>query len=269
MIGGTPCPPEVPAPSNVSNFDQQLNRTVYARATRSQRFVFVPIAAHLPRAPCHPLRARVPRGAAVRRPRPASAAPSPRRSTWDTQLGDEGCATWARPRKRRGACSRRSNSSADSAATRSATRGAFRATPARGAAPAPGGVLTSAPLWFLLVRASTRTRRRCIAASTVSDEEARRLAAALEHATTQALKALEELDLYSNKISDEMRHLGDALARGAAPRLGVTGGARRARRSATRGRATRARCLAEGEVPALEKLDLINNEIGDEAAPPV
>ena len=53
------------------------------------------------------------------------------------------------------------------------------------------------------------------------DEEARRLAAALEDATAQgALKALEKLSLVSNKIGDEgMRHLGDALARGAAPAL--------------------------------------------------
>ena len=53
------------------------------------------------------------------------------------------------------------------------------------------------------------------------DEEARRLAAALEHAHAQgSLKALEKLDLQYNKIGDEgMRHLADALARGAAPAL--------------------------------------------------
>ena len=53
------------------------------------------------------------------------------------------------------------------------------------------------------------------------DEEARRLAAALEHATAQgALKALETLNLMYNKIGDEgLRHLSDALARGAAPAL--------------------------------------------------
>ena len=53
------------------------------------------------------------------------------------------------------------------------------------------------------------------------DEEARRLAAALEHATAQGgLKALETLNLSQNKIGDEgVRHLGDALARGAAPAL--------------------------------------------------
>ena len=53
------------------------------------------------------------------------------------------------------------------------------------------------------------------------DEEARRLAAALEHAHAQgALKALERLDLEENKIGDEgLRHLGDALANGAAPAL--------------------------------------------------
>jgi hypothetical protein len=52
-------------------------------------------------------------------------------------------------------------------------------------------------------------------------EEARRLAAALEHATAQgALKSLEVLDLNSNKIGDEgLRHVADALARGAAPAL--------------------------------------------------
>ena len=54
-----------------------------------------------------------------------------------------------------------------------------------------------------------------------ADEEARRLAAALEHATAQgALKALKKLWLHDNKIGDEgLRHLGDALARGAAPAL--------------------------------------------------
>jgi hypothetical protein len=53
------------------------------------------------------------------------------------------------------------------------------------------------------------------------DDEARRLAAALEHAHAHgALKALKKLFLSSNKIGDEgMRHLGDALARGAAPAL--------------------------------------------------
>ena len=62
------------------------------------------------------------------------------------------------------------------------------------------------------------------------DEEARRFAAALEHATAQgALKALVKIDLSNfygtsqaakNKIGDEgLRHLGDALARGAAPAL--------------------------------------------------
>ena len=52
-------------------------------------------------------------------------------------------------------------------------------------------------------------------------EEARRLAAALEHATAQgALKALERLVLEDNDIGDEgARHLADALARGAAPAL--------------------------------------------------
>ena len=55
------------------------------------------------------------------------------------------------------------------------------------------------------------------------DEEARRLAAALEHATAHgALKALETLELGYNEIRDEgVRHLGDALARGAAPALKV------------------------------------------------
>ena len=53
------------------------------------------------------------------------------------------------------------------------------------------------------------------------DEEARRLAAALEHAHAQgALKALETLNLEDNEIGDEgARHLADALARGAAPAL--------------------------------------------------
>ena len=53
------------------------------------------------------------------------------------------------------------------------------------------------------------------------DEEARRLAAALEHAHAQgALKALGALNLKNNGIGDEgMRHLADALARGAAPAL--------------------------------------------------
>ena len=53
------------------------------------------------------------------------------------------------------------------------------------------------------------------------DEEARRFAAALEHATAHgALKALEGLSFAMNKIGDEgMRHLGDALARGAVPAL--------------------------------------------------
>jgi Ran GTPase-activating protein (RanGAP) involved in mRNA processing and transport len=53
------------------------------------------------------------------------------------------------------------------------------------------------------------------------DEEARRFAAALEHATAQgALKALEKIDLRDNTIGDEgLRHLGDALVRGAAPAL--------------------------------------------------
>ena len=53
------------------------------------------------------------------------------------------------------------------------------------------------------------------------DEEARRLGAALEHATAKgALKALKRLYLFNNNIGDEgMRHLGDALARGAAPAL--------------------------------------------------
>jgi len=53
------------------------------------------------------------------------------------------------------------------------------------------------------------------------DEEARRFAAALEHAHAQgALKALEKLELDHNKIGDEgLRHLADALARGAAPAL--------------------------------------------------
>ena len=66
------------------------------------------------------------------------------------------------------------------------------------------------------------------------DEEARRLAAALEHATAQgALKALEDLNLHGNNIGDVgVRHVADALARGAAP--------------------------------ALEKLNLSFNEIGDE-----
>ena len=54
------------------------------------------------------------------------------------------------------------------------------------------------------------------------DEEARRLAAALEHAHAQgALKAPKTLSLGRNKIGDEgLRHLSDALARGAAPALG-------------------------------------------------
>jgi hypothetical protein len=57
------------------------------------------------------------------------------------------------------------------------------------------------------------------------DEEARRLAAALEHAHSQgALKALEKLDLNWNEIGDEgMRHLGDALARSAAPAIKAVG----------------------------------------------
>ena len=53
------------------------------------------------------------------------------------------------------------------------------------------------------------------------DDEARRLAAALEHATAHgALKALKRLDIGKNRIGDEgARHLADALARGAAPVL--------------------------------------------------
>jgi hypothetical protein len=57
------------------------------------------------------------------------------------------------------------------------------------------------------------------------DEEARRFAAALEHAHEQgALKALETLYLSANMIGDEgVRHLSDALARGAAPALKTLG----------------------------------------------
>ena len=53
------------------------------------------------------------------------------------------------------------------------------------------------------------------------DEEARRLAAAIEHAhANDALQALVTLDLSLNKIGDDgLRHLGDALANGAAPAL--------------------------------------------------
>ncbi len=53
------------------------------------------------------------------------------------------------------------------------------------------------------------------------DEEARRLAMALEHATAQgALKELRSLELHRNEIGDEgMRHLSDAFARGAVPTL--------------------------------------------------
>ena len=53
------------------------------------------------------------------------------------------------------------------------------------------------------------------------DDEARLLAAALEHATAHgALKALTTISLYNNRIGDwGARHLADALARGAAPAL--------------------------------------------------
>ena len=58
------------------------------------------------------------------------------------------------------------------------------------------------------------------------DEEVRRFAAALEHAHAKgALKKLEKLDLSKgnqnyNHIGEKgLRHLGDALARGAAPAL--------------------------------------------------
>ena len=53
------------------------------------------------------------------------------------------------------------------------------------------------------------------------DEEARRLAAAIEHAhANDALQALVTLDLSLNKIGDDgLRHLGDAVSHGAAPAL--------------------------------------------------
>ena len=53
------------------------------------------------------------------------------------------------------------------------------------------------------------------------DEEARRLAAAIEHAhANDALQALVTLDLSLNKIGDDgLRQLGDAVSHGAAPAL--------------------------------------------------
>ena len=95
-------------------------------------------------------------------------------------------------------------------------------------------------------------------------EEARRLAAALEHATAQgALKSLEVLDLSSNEIGDEgLRHLSDALARGAAPALKdltVWGN-----KIGDEGIRHLADALVRGAAPALEELYLERNQIGDE-----
>ena len=98
------------------------------------------------------------------------------------------------------------------------------------------------------------------------DEEASRLAAALEHATAQgALKTLEVLDLSSNEIGDEgLHHVADALARGAAPALkdltvwGNTIGNEGVRHLGN--------ALARGAAPALEELYLEYNKIGDEGA---
>ena len=97
------------------------------------------------------------------------------------------------------------------------------------------------------------------------DEEARRLAAALEHATAQgALKALEELHLYSNKIGDEgARHLGDALARGAAPALESLD--LRHNQIWDEGVRHLADALARGAAPTLKQLDLAGNPASDAA----
>ena len=65
------------------------------------------------------------------------------------------------------------------------------------------------------------TGQICGEAEVIVDEEARRLAAAIEHAhANDALQALVTLDLSLNKIGDDgLRHLGDAVSHGAAPAL--------------------------------------------------
>ena len=73
------------------------------------------------------------------------------------------------------------------------------------------------------------------------------------------------LDLEGNKIGDEgMRHLGDALARGAAPALksGLEGLGDN--KIGDEGLRHLGDALARGAAPALEALWLSNNKIGDE-----
>ena len=106
------------------------------------------------------------------------------------------------------------------------------------------------------------------------DDEARRLAAALEHATAQgALKALETLDLSNsydtpeaskNKIGDEgVRHLGDALARGVAPALTTLD--LRNNEIGDEGMRHLGDALARGAAPALKRLNLYRNPASDAA----
>ena len=97
------------------------------------------------------------------------------------------------------------------------------------------------------------------------DEEARRFAAALEHATAHgALKALEKLYLGWNQIGDEgVRHLGDALARGAAPALELLD--LRDNNIGDEGMRHLGDALARGAAPALEKLGLDGNPASDAA----
>ena len=97
------------------------------------------------------------------------------------------------------------------------------------------------------------------------DEEARRFAAALEHAAAHgALKALEWLTLgWGNKIGDEgMRHLADALARGAAPALETL--VLWENKIGDEGVRHLGDALARGAAPALTLLNLFGNLIGDE-----
>ena len=152
----------------------------------------------------------------------------------DNKIGDEGVRHLGDALARGAAPALESSTST---ATRSATRGCATCALARGAAPALQDAQGAAALGlldgaFLVAHLADAKGLNCSELGW-GDEEARRLAAALEHAHAQgALKALEALDLGDEQArgaapaltdrrrGDEgMRHLADALARGAAPAL--------------------------------------------------
>ena len=97
------------------------------------------------------------------------------------------------------------------------------------------------------------------------DEEASRLAVALEHASEQGvLKDLTGLDLSNNKIGDEgMRHLADAFTRGAAPALKTLN--LYANKIGDEGMRPLGDALARGGAPALEMIVLVGNSVSGAA----